>query len=45
MSEGQVRELLEVLRSKTQGKYTNVIQVAALSGGVSALEMVLEESE
>jgi len=44
MSEGQVRELLTVLKA-SNAKEANVLRVAAFSGGMSALEMVLEEDQ
>ena len=44
MSEGQVRQLLETLKGENK-RETNVLRVAAFSGGVSALEMVLGEDE
>lgn len=43
MSEGQVRELLAVLKDNNS-KEKNVLRVAAFSGGMSALQMVLEEA-
>ena len=42
MSEGQVRALLAVLRDKN-AKEANPLRVVGFSGGISALEMVLEE--
>lgn len=45
MSEGEIRQLLETLRGNLQKPFTNTIQVAAFSGGVSALEMVLGEGK
>lgn len=43
MSEGQVRELLAVLKGNHE-RASNPVQVVAFSAGMSALEMVLEES-
>jgi hypothetical protein len=42
MTEGQVRALLQVL-TENNAKETNPLRVAAWSGGMSALQMVLEE--
>jgi hypothetical protein len=44
MSEGQVRALLTVLKTNLNDA-ANPAHAIAFSGGVSALEMVLEESE
>lgn len=45
MSEGEVRELLATLKGNLEKPFSNTIQVAAFSGGVSALEMVLGEDQ
>jgi len=44
MSEGQVRVLMETLKGNLD-KSVNPTQAIAFSGGVAALEMVLEEDQ
>lgn len=44
MTEGEVRQLLRVLTANN-AKETNPLRVAAWSGGISALQMVLEEDQ
>jgi hypothetical protein len=43
MSEGEVRQLLRVLKSNLDQE-SNVARIAAWSGGISALEMVLGDN-